>query len=197
MDPRAVRSRRQLLQAAISIGSTRCIDEVSVADIAICAGVNRSTFYQHARSPMHLLRLALEDQIDQIPKVATTDTEEIRTGVTAATLAAIEHGDKFRDVYRHNLGSPHGSAGLRIMLAEKFQSEIEEFLIVSHVPMPSGCSEEISPTLVSSYVAHGIAGAIESRLLSDDTTSPQEFLQYIRLLLPPWWPIGPDTPYAA
>ena len=54
IDPRFVRSRALLAAAVLELASERPIGEVTVAEVATRAQVNRSTFYQHASSPAAL-----------------------------------------------------------------------------------------------------------------------------------------------
>jgi hypothetical protein len=44
--------------------------------------------------------------------------------------------------------------------------------------------------MVARYIAYGVVGALESRLLETPPRPVDEFLDDLRELLPDWWPIG-------
>jgi AcrR family transcriptional regulator len=62
VDPRVLRTRRLLQDALLSLARERSLDEISVADVADRATVNRSTFYQHYPDTDTLLADALDAQ---------------------------------------------------------------------------------------------------------------------------------------
>src|SRR3954447_314289 len=62
VDPRVLRTRRLLQDALLSLAREQSLDEISVADIADRATVNRSTFYQHYPDKETLLADALDAQ---------------------------------------------------------------------------------------------------------------------------------------
>lgn len=62
MDRRVERTRRLLQEALLELARERDLDEISVADIADRATVNRSTFYQHYSDKETLLADALDTQ---------------------------------------------------------------------------------------------------------------------------------------
>ena len=109
VDPRVLRTRRLLQDALLSLARERRLDEISVADVADRATVNRSTFYQHYPDTDTLLSDALDAQaalvgadLSQIhPAIATDETPEVL--VRYATHVAENIG-----LYRSALGE-HGS----------------------------------------------------------------------------------------
>lgn len=62
LDPRVARTRELLQDALLQLARERGLDEISVADIADRATVNRSTFYQHYPDKETLLADALDAQ---------------------------------------------------------------------------------------------------------------------------------------
>src|SRR5690625_7649363 len=60
MDPRIARTHQALREALMALARERDVDEISVAEIAEVAGINRSTFYQHYRDKGVLLADVLD-----------------------------------------------------------------------------------------------------------------------------------------
>src|SRR5690606_15118949 len=65
VDPRIARTRRSLQEALFELARERGLDEISVADIAERAGVNRSSFYQHYSDKDTLLADAIDAVVEE------------------------------------------------------------------------------------------------------------------------------------
>lgn len=59
MDKRQVKTKQKLADAILSLAATKAVSEITVSEIAQHAGINRSTFYQHATGPADLLQSTL------------------------------------------------------------------------------------------------------------------------------------------
>ena len=64
VDARAVRTRRSLARALMSLAPQRGLDAVRVEDLVRTAGVSRSTFYGHYASKSDFLRTSFIGMID-------------------------------------------------------------------------------------------------------------------------------------
>ncbi|WP_186813415.1 TetR/AcrR family transcriptional regulator [Cellulomonas xylanilytica] len=109
MDPRVLRTRRLLQDALLSLARERTLDEISVADVADRATVNRSTFYQHYPDTDTLLADALDAQAS----VVGADLSQIRpdTDTTTPPEVLIRYATHVAEnvgLYRSALGE-HGS----------------------------------------------------------------------------------------
>jgi AcrR family transcriptional regulator len=62
-DPRAVRTRRLIQDAFLDLAKTRDFDDITIADIAEKATVNRATFYAHFQDKYALLETVVTDRI--------------------------------------------------------------------------------------------------------------------------------------
>jgi len=92
VDPRSLRTRRALQQAALDLAIERALDEITIGDIAERAGVNRSSFYQHYSDKETLLADALDAIVEAAGasiEVAIEPTEEPPAGL----VGYLEHVD--------------------------------------------------------------------------------------------------------
>lgn len=62
-DPRAIRIRRLIQDAFLELVKTRDFEDITVADIAEKATVNRATFYAHFQDKYALLETVIKDRI--------------------------------------------------------------------------------------------------------------------------------------
>ncbi|MET0787608.1 MAG: TetR/AcrR family transcriptional regulator [Cellulomonas sp.] len=109
VDPRVVRTRRLLQDALLSLARERDLDEISVADVADRATVNRSTFYQHYPDTDTLLADALDAQA----ALVGADLTQIRPGAAddgppEVLVRYATHVAENVALYRSALGE-HGS----------------------------------------------------------------------------------------
>ncbi|MGC0249670.1 TetR/AcrR family transcriptional regulator [Pseudactinotalea sp. Z1748] len=118
MDPRIARTRRSLRQALLGLARGRDFEEISVADIAESAGINRSTFYQHYADKSELL----VDVLDAI-------TSDLLTQVSAdlepeeAYQVLVRYMEHVRDniaLYRQ-IFSEAVAAGVPIRIRERLE----------------------------------------------------------------------------
>lgn len=109
VDPRVLRTRRLLQDALLSLARERSLDEISVADVADRATVNRSTFYQHYPDTDTLLADALDAQA----ALVGADLTDIHPGTGAGEAPDVlvryaTHVAENVGLYRSALGE-HGS----------------------------------------------------------------------------------------
>lgn len=192
IDPRAVRSRARLAAAVLDFASDRAIGDVTVADLASAAGVNRSTFYQHASSPAALLRSVLSDELDMIRDRYLTElaARDIRAALNAVTVAVLEHVRAHRAIYRRCLPAIDESAGLHAMLGSHFEVSARMLLEQHHIELPAHDGHTLPLATAARYIAYGMVGAIEAWVREEPPRPLDDLVRDIRLLLPAWWPIG-------
>lgn len=110
-DPRVVRTRRLLQDALLELAREKSLDEITIADIADRAAVNRSTFYQHYADKETLLADALDEQAAAAGADLTSPDLVLTPGGTTSpdlVLRYIRHVTAHADLYRRALGE-HGS----------------------------------------------------------------------------------------
>ncbi|MEV1130784.1 TetR-like C-terminal domain-containing protein [Agromyces sp. NPDC049794] len=192
VDPRAARSRARLAAAVLDLASSRPIGDVTVAELAAIADVNRSTFYQHASSPPALLRSVLTDELDTIrDRYLMASTEpDIRTAVGAVTGAVLEHVQAHRTIYHRGLTAADDGAGLHAMLGSHFEISARMLLEEHRIELPTDSGRAVPLATAARYIAYGIVGAIEAWMEEEPPRPLDELLSDIRLLLPSWWPLG-------
>jgi len=150
VDPRSLRTRRALQQAALDLGIERPLDEITIGDIAERAGVNRSSFYQHYSDKETLLA----DALDAIVEEAGASIEvpmEPTAQPPAGLVDYLHHVDDHAALYRWALGS-HGSAVVTARLWERVETLVRQHLELAGDASPfDGIPDDV--------VAAGIAGS--------------------------------------
>jgi AcrR family transcriptional regulator len=66
VDARQRKTRAKLAAVILRLAAERPASELTVSEITVAAEINRSTFYQHAASPMDLLERVLREELDSI-----------------------------------------------------------------------------------------------------------------------------------
>ena len=85
LDPRVVRTRKLLYQALMTLLEEKHFNHITVGDIAACAGVNRTTFYDHFEDKNALVNYTIE-QLFHSKIAAFVDTE---SGLSADNLQSL------------------------------------------------------------------------------------------------------------
>ncbi|MGO4432124.1 TetR/AcrR family transcriptional regulator [Paenarthrobacter sp. RAF9] len=189
-DPRALRSREKLSSAILDLAAGHDAGTLSAGQVAATAGVNRSTFYQHAASPAALLRQVLSEELDTLRETHLSGPGDIGPAIVAVTADVARHVDRHRDVYRRGLVTDSGTGALHAMLGSHFEASVRLLLARRAIEIPAPGGREVPPSMVARYIAYGVVGALESRLLETPPRPVDEFLDDLRELLPDWWPIG-------
>lgn len=149
------RTRTSLQRALLELAGARPLDDITIADIADRAGVNRSSFYQHYADKDSLLADALESVLDAAaaPLRATIETGA-HPGIPAELGDYLRHMADNRALYRRVLGA-HGSAAVSGRLRHRIQIIVEDSLAAADPT--SSASTTVAPLDV---VAAGIAGMV-------------------------------------
>ena len=119
MDPRIARTRQSLQEALLDLARERELDDISIADIAERAGVNRSSFYQHYADKDTLLA----DAIDAVAEEAGADLPEFREvtpEAPAILVAYLRHIEQNAAIYARVFGD-HGSPVALARLRSRIQ----------------------------------------------------------------------------
>lgn len=194
MDARQLRSRNALATAIIDLAKERAVDSLTVSEVAERAGVHRSTFYEHAASPMELLQSVLNGELDEIRErhLAGAVETDVAPAVTAVTADVLQHVDRYDSIYIRGLGADSGSGSLHSMLSEHFRESSRRLQQLDAFSVPlkiDGLSIEVVKESVAAYVAGGAVGAIEVWLTTPQPRKPAAFLDLWAALVPTWWPL--------
>ncbi|URN14108.1 TetR/AcrR family transcriptional regulator [Streptomyces radiopugnans] len=128
VDPRVLRTRALLREAALAIAAERDVDSMTIADIAERATVNRATVYQHYRDRDALLLDAMEEEVGWLARAAARCPLTHPARSAPGELAELfRHVEANATLYRRMLG-PGGSARfvnrLRELLAEEVAAQL-------------------------------------------------------------------------
>jgi len=195
MDARQRRTRARLASTILTLAAKRPTSEISVSEIAAGAGINRSTFYQHAAAPCDLLESVLADELTALSVVhlSTVSASDAPTAIARVTVAVLQHVEEHGDVYLVGLGDDVIGASLQPMLNRVFTATILEIFdrgaII--VPQSDAMTEQDLEVFVRSSAAFVAAGAVAAIRVWLEGPRPRDVSAYLELianLLPSWWP---------
>lgn len=167
MDPRIARTRQSLQQALFELARERELDDISIADIAERAGVNRSSFYQHYSDKDTLLA----DAIDAVVEEAGAELPmlyEISPEPPAILIEYLRHVEENAAVYARVFGE-HGSPIALARLQARIQTIVIDAVASSHA--------DAFGDIPSDVLAAGLSGSVLGVLgvwLSRDPRPPVE-----------------------
>lgn len=178
VDARIVKTRRNLQDALFALVNEHGIDEVSIADIAQRAGVNRTTFYLHYSDKETLLADALE----AVAMRAGVEMQQIdvRGALPPSVLVDfLVHVDTYGDLYQRVFTEP----GYGVVLARLRAQMIDAIERVA-----DEASADRPRDLPLHFLASGIAGAMLGMLGSwlDETprASPTNAARWMWAVIP-------------
>lgn len=188
LDARQEKTLARLSAAVLALAGEGPIGEVTVSRLAATAGVHRSTVYEYAASPSVLLQSVLRAELDELRAayLVGVEPDDAAAAISGVTRAVLRHVDDHDTVYRRDLESGTGGAGLRSLLSEHFQASIELLLEQHSVTVPA--RDELERRAIERYLADGIIGAIDVWLSRPRPRDVEALLALIERLTPPWWP---------
>jgi AcrR family transcriptional regulator len=179
MDPRIARTRKSLQTALFELARERDLDDISIADIAERAGVNRSSFYQHYSDKDTLLA----DAIDAVVEEAGADLPEFREITAEAPpilVGYLRHVEENVDVYARVFGS-HGSAVAVARLRARIES-IASAAVAARIE----AFDDIPPDVRAASLAGSVLGVLEAWLARDPRPPVEVAVSWMwRMLLGP------------
>jgi len=190
-DVRIERTRARLAEAVLALAAEGDIARVSVAELTRQAGVNRSTFYDHAQSPVELLTRVLSQDLDDVRRIGMDQLHrdgQLLRHLTRSTLRGIlQHVLKHEAIYSGPSGSSSTYA-LRVVLAEHIEQSMLPILGQGfvHVPLPDAEAVQV----MAAYLGHGAAGAVEAWLRQPSPRDEDKLLSVIEAMYPSW--LAPD-----
>jgi AcrR family transcriptional regulator len=123
IDPRIRRTRRLLQDALLALAEDRDFTEITIAEIAQQAEVNRNTFYLHYRDKEHLLASALDVLFDELTVESHAYAPTAGELHADAWLATLRHIQKHPRLFHRLLsvgGSTAFAARLRAYQEDRF-----------------------------------------------------------------------------
>lgn len=184
-DPRIARTDQALTQAIVELAAQRPVSQITVADLADCAGVTRATFYNRYSSVLELLIQVLYADLDRGHR--REEARRAEGGYPAAQMLRLATGDvadhvaRFRAVYHHALHDPADN-GVYEALVRHFTDYALAFIArCTHPDLPDAHHQ-----VIAQFVAHGFAGAIRA-WLSDDSVTKADLVEAAVACAPVWW----------
>jgi len=178
-DPRALRTRRKLVDAFHAAVTDADPAAMSVASLTRAAGVNRTSFYSHFASPEDLAIHALSDLLDVIGDA------DILMPAQEASRRALEDIVGFvherRDSYARVLG-PGAAPRLLMAVTEAF-TERTVASLERIGTRPPGADLRVT----ARFLAGGVLGVIGTWLSDDQSRwTPDELVEALTHCLPRW-----------
>lgn len=166
VDARVVRTQRKLRAAALALASDVPIDDISVADLAREAGINRATFYKHADSPLQVLREALVDDLDAMRAGFLLDAAAVDVDFTDVWRRAAHdtaaHAARFEVIYRRGFADD-ASGAIPTLLSRHIANSMEALFLERPDLLPAHRSAD-APLLSAAYAAylgHGLTAILQ------------------------------------
>ena len=196
-DARVERTRGKLADAVLALAADRDITTASVSELTRRAGVNRSTFYAHAQTPMELLTRVLSGELDEVRRHTMAQLEHdglLLRDLSRTTLREIvAHVVKHEAVYG-GISRISSTYALRVVLAEHVEQSVLIALHGGFVIPPAPGAE--TAALYAAFIAHGVAGAVEVWLRQPAPRDERTLLAAVEAMYPTWYAPdpGPRTP---
>lgn len=182
MDPRIARTRALLQDALLSLARERDLDDISVADIADRATINRSTFYQHYADKDTLLADALDEQARRAGADLTDPAMlELTDDPPEVLVRYAEHLAENAALYRRALGE-HGSPVATARLRRRI-SAIVTTGVCSHTADLDDLGLPVE--IAAASITGSLIGVLTTWLDMDPMPSPERAAAWAwRMLVP-------------
>lgn len=188
MDARRRRSRDRLHHAVLGLARDTPVADLTITQVAEAAGVHRSTFYEHADSPVDLLQAALLAELDELRAGLLTDPSD--TAVREVTHGVLEHVRAHAPIYRRGLSPDAGAGALHGMLGEHFLESGRQLLRSGRMRLPlqvDGLPADEVADAAARFVASGTVGVLQAWLEHPGDPDVTSFEALYAALLPTWW----------
>jgi AcrR family transcriptional regulator len=190
-DPRWMRSRKALAEAALSLAQEQAISSVSVNALTKRAEVNRATFYNHAESPQALLSSVLREELDEIFDIfhlRLLDSHGYLSKVQDYGIRSIvEHVKKHQCIYRNSLAGENNSL-LHSVLAQYLIEKSLVLMSESQYRFSSAQpSNDFEKTFAVRAACAALVGGITTWLNDFDDPQVDDFMRAYYVSFPAWF----------
>ncbi|MBA4024869.1 MAG: TetR/AcrR family transcriptional regulator [Gordonia sp.] len=192
LDPRAVRTRRKLIDAFGRLAESTNPAEISVSALTEAAGVHRSAFYKHFASPEDLAIHLLHDLFSVISRADVVMRSEFAVNGFDASRSAMLDIVRFvgarRSTYAPLLGSRAPATAV-----QRVTDAFAELTVEALEQMPTR-PFSVDTQVVSRFLAHGVIGVV-GRWLDDarSTLSDEQVVEQLMLCFPGWLTASSET----
>ena len=182
----------------LQLARERPLDDITVSEVSLSAGVTRDTFYRHAPSVVELLVTALSRELAALadsyaPILA--DPPEPSALLLAAESDLLRHVATHAEIYRSALRADLGSP-VRRSLIEFVRRALENELRARPAIAPDslGPLDDRAIAMATAFAAAGTVGAIEVWLETSDLSDIDTAARIIIAASPEWWASTPLVP---
>ena len=189
-DVRWHRSRSALNEAILELAATKPVKALTAQEVAEWAGVNRSTFYKHAKNPAELLQSALSQDLIKIREELLQNIleGEPRVAIRQGTADLLRHVTVYRSIYGPAMGQSE-DCGLSKLLRDHIAQTILVVFERGFVSLPFvDDADATGAQFAARFLARGTLGAIDAWLNESQELVVEKFFDRIDYLLPTWWP---------
>jgi len=156
-DPRAQRTRARLQAAILDLATERDLAEITIAEVAKRAAVNRATVYLHYADVDALAAAAMRDAVAEVARAAAlcplTAPRDRAPEPLTTLFAHVEANLKLYGCMLGPQGSPRFTAGLR----ERLTAELETRF--ARGSRPPG-ADDVPVEVHAAYLAGALTGVI-------------------------------------
>lgn len=190
-DPRWQRSRAALIDAALALASEHPIQDVTVREVTKRAGVDRTTFYNHAESPQQLVSEVLGVEFDELyqqfrdelERGDFTPEEAQRHGIRSL----LEHVIHYQAIYRLTINAVSGGV-LQSVIGEHVRAAAREMLDEGLYPFePPIAPTEFQKDFAAQAMSLAMLGGIAAWIRQDSPPDIDEFMESFSLFFPDWF----------
>lgn len=187
-EPRALRSRRLLVDALLGLLAERPLEELSVAELCRRAGVNRATFYGHWADQRALAAEAFTELVDRLAAVPHDELGGLDDPHAAARYHDALRGQlryvaEHRATFRALFGSA-ADAGFRRSLTAALERRAD---LAVREWVERGVAPQDTPAELAGWIAGGLV-AVLGRWAAGDDADVDAAARRVEALMPVWWP---------
>jgi hypothetical protein len=171
-DPRSIRTMTAVQNAAVRLLETAGWDSVHVKGICQCAGISRSTFYQHFQEPWQPITRHLQEAFArEFPSVldgtAHLEPEELLLSGKPLSYPLFVHMESCRSIYVPVFADLRGG-----MIRQHLIEQITQLSRAHHEPLRRISPHRVDADLVARYLAGGLVAAAGWWILQEPRDTP-------------------------
>lgn len=190
-DPRWTRSRNALREAVLELAATQPVSKISVRSLTKQAGVDRSTFYNHAATPQELLQDILREEIDELYDAFLIDlatSQDAPHQVQERAFRTVLQHLKIRaEIYRASLLNDGNDLVMRV-IGVQFVEKAQDMFNEHNYPIERAAEvTEFERDFGSRVAALGMVGGITTWLLEDPALDEDTFVSSYYRFMPNWF----------
>lgn len=156
-DPRVRRTRARLRAAVLELAAERELGDITIAEVAKRAGVNRATTYLHFPDLDALVADAMEEAVAQVARAAALCPLDAPRDEPPQPLRDLFDTVAANAVLYRRMLSPHGSARFAAGLRDRLAAELRHSLAGRARPRRV---DDVPVDVHAAYLAGAITGVI-------------------------------------